>query len=596
MKTFASILMIALLAACSGGAQSTIPAANSTQSKSKAVPASILIKIPPASASSSTKRPAYISASTQSISGTISPASGCSGCSAAIAVATNLTPSSSGCSPSGGTTTCTITFSLNPGNYVATLTTYSGTLSSGAPTGYALSTDQAVGFTITAGKANTISMIMGGVPSGVDVTGSNGTNNSYVPAGGTAYFDGVSSSLTLAISATDAEGNAIIGPGAPTMTFTVTGGNGWTISSSTATTATVTAPANGTVNSDYLNVAFNGVAGACSVPHAGCTQLVELTFMPHLVVPANVNSGSGAYLFESPLSDVYIALNGMTVTSGLAQPDLLAFDSKGDVFVTDEVNNAVYEYPYPITSNTPLKTISLSYNPTAIAVDANNNLIVATTSTLQEYTASSNYATANSIGSGTDDGPSGLEGVTALVASPSGTLYAIIGGAAGAANAMTFSGTNYATTGPITFSSGLNNPIAAEMDKNGNIWVANNGTGTNGTVTEYTSGGSAVPSHTLPTGGAPDSLSIDSAGDVAVDTGTGGTGVLVYTAASSYGTPDTLTGVQSPLWMPDGQLAVLDNTGSGVILCTSYASDICSFTIVGPTGTTVMKYPPALWP
>lgn len=584
MKRLLSALLVTLLAACGGGAQSTLPAANSAQSQSKAVSASIVIKIPPASATSSSKRQAYVSASTQSISGTINPAAGCSGCSAAVSIAANLTPTSSGCANSGGTTTCTIPVTLKPGSYVASVSTYSGVLSGGVPSGNELSTDQTVAVTITANTANTISMVMGGIPNSFTSAGTSGTNNSYVNSiGGELYLDGASSSITVTITPQDASGNAIIGPGAPTMTFSVTGGNGFTLASSTANSATVTAPAKGTTGIDFLNITFaSGTTGACGASNAACSQQSQVEFMQR--VAGTANAASSGVAWESPMAYQGSFENVMTVTSGLTDPRYLAFDSKGHLFVGDQTTNKVFEYPYPIVSNTPTATITLGGNLTDIVIDSSDNLIVSETGDVLEYDAPT-YTTSHTVSG------SALIGVNALAVSSSGTLYAVFG-----TNSVTpYTGAHYATAG-TSFTSGLNNPQDAHIDASGNLWIANNGsTPTNGTVTEYSSTGALKT--TISTDTTPRSISVDSADDVAMDDGHE---VTIY-AAGAYGTAMPVASTASPLWALDGGL-VVQNSGTDIARCSSPTTSpscgdlLLDVVSVSSTAGTIFKYPMAVWP
>jgi hypothetical protein len=70
----------------------------------------------------------------------------------------NLTPTSNGCASTLASTQCTVAFSVLPGSYDATLTTYDG----GNATGNLLSAAQGIPFVIAAGVANSLSISLGG--------------------------------------------------------------------------------------------------------------------------------------------------------------------------------------------------------------------------------------------------------------------------------------------------------------------------------------------------------------------------------------------------------------------------------------------------
>src|SRR5208283_1497470 len=98
----------------------------------------------------------------------------------------------------------------------ATFATYDGLLNgSGLPTGNELSANQSVPLSIVAGRANHINVTLEGIPTTVAV----------VPAVGSTLGGDMSSGFTLAkcspppqpvnVLGVDADGNDIIGPGAP---------------------------------------------------------------------------------------------------------------------------------------------------------------------------------------------------------------------------------------------------------------------------------------------------------------------------------------------------------------------------------------------
>ena len=131
-------------------------------------------------------------------------------------------------------------FSLAPGHYTATFATYDGLLQSpgdrNSPgTGNVLSQGQSAGFDIVAGQANGINVALDGVATGV----------AFVPAANSSLFGNTATGFSatkcgtaspnselVSVFGTDADGNYIIGPGAPATT----------LESSDTTLMTVTPP------------------------------------------------------------------------------------------------------------------------------------------------------------------------------------------------------------------------------------------------------------------------------------------------------------------------------------------------------------------
>jgi len=157
------------LTACGGGGSRVNPLptpATSVVSKIRAN-ATLRIVVPStkqtAGASSSTRKPAYVSPATQSIAISFTPSAGGS----TQTDNEDLTPASNpDCSASlVSPEVCTVSLSLTPGSYIASFATYDGLLNaSGNPTGNVLSQNQDVAVTIVAGQSNNINVTLQGVP------------------------------------------------------------------------------------------------------------------------------------------------------------------------------------------------------------------------------------------------------------------------------------------------------------------------------------------------------------------------------------------------------------------------------------------------
>lgn len=188
----AAIVAAGLLAGfgCSGGGQQVAPIAPQPQQPQReSAPATLTLKVPvSATTSASAKRPAYVSAGTQSItfSGT------------GIATQTiSLAPIATTCPPSGGFYVCSLKFAAPVGNSTLTVKTFASTDGSGTP--LSLNT---IPISIVQDQTNAIPVTLNGVVSTLVLT----LSASTVTAG-------TAQAITASLGGKDAAGNAIVGPG-----------------------------------------------------------------------------------------------------------------------------------------------------------------------------------------------------------------------------------------------------------------------------------------------------------------------------------------------------------------------------------------------
>ena len=226
---FASVPLVALAAvvACGGGGgggQSNLPGA---AKQSQAV---FTVTVPSATGTSSTQRaPKFVSPNTQSITIALTSATAATTTAAAAGSTTaNLTPTSPNCTPAAGATplTCTIGLYAPAGNDTFTLTMYQGLNGSGN----VLST-ATVSAQISATQTTAVPVTLSGIIANVAVTVTNGNN--LIPGG-------FATTLPVIVTAKDASGAAIVGPGNYTTPITLT--NADTSGVTALSTTSVTAP------------------------------------------------------------------------------------------------------------------------------------------------------------------------------------------------------------------------------------------------------------------------------------------------------------------------------------------------------------------
>jgi virginiamycin B lyase len=129
----------------------------------------------------------------------------------------DLTPATN---PKCKANVCTLTFGIAPGRYTYSLATYDGLLGTGGdPTGHVLSARQNVPATVVKGRSNAIGVTLDGVPKAVVLSPASGSAiHGALPsyALSKCYFHTPGIEVQqMSVLATDADGNYIIGAGAP---------------------------------------------------------------------------------------------------------------------------------------------------------------------------------------------------------------------------------------------------------------------------------------------------------------------------------------------------------------------------------------------
>jgi DNA-binding beta-propeller fold protein YncE len=409
------------------------------------------------------RRPLYISPATQSITINVTEQGSTTSVSGYPQTA-NLTPTSSGCISTLASTQCTVSLALLPGDYDATFTTYDQQNAAGNQ----LSAAQNVPFSIIAGTTNTIALTIGGIPTAVRIIADSPTTIAGDPVNGFTLATGNSGYVT--VLGVDADGNYILGTGAPAVA----------LSSSDTSAYTVTASGSSAPNRFLLTDA---------APHAGAA-LLTASVTPTaqsgasaLTMLARVSSQPSVIYVEEATNNAvkgYSPFGTLQVNSGFANtssPSAAVFDPVNDfIYVTNGGNNAVTAY----TPNGTQQTLSGSFAnlslPEGIVYDPTNGYLYVANegnSTVTVYDANGAQQTL----SGTFPNLNGPHG---LVYDPVNGFIYVTNVAGGTVTAYDANGNQQTLSG--TFS-GLNQPDGIAFDTvTGWLYVANFG---NSTVTVY---------------------------------------------------------------------------------------------------------------
>lgn len=313
--------------------------------------------------------PRYLSPSTQYLTVTIYNSSNVK----VANVGQGLTAGSPGCTPAtSAPVSCTIQIALDAGSYSANLTTYD------AQGGNVLS--QAVGypFKIARGRANSIPIVLDGVPASVQV----------VPEADSIYLGGNQTSgfqlagvvpQTIDVFGVDAGGNVILGAGAPTVSLAsgsspivITPGgkthpNRFVVSRTSFSSSPVTLTATATIAA--------GSTAATASPTLQCVPLLYLYQSSTMYQ----RGGVGQYVpwSNASIGTLVTGLSGnASLNTSVQQNQLLALDASGNLYVLDAPNNQIVVYA-PGASE-PSRSITSGVSmPNAIALDSLGNLYVA---------------------------------------------------------------------------------------------------------------------------------------------------------------------------------------------------------------------------
>ena len=520
-----ALVVSAALAGCGGGGASLPPTASNAQTQAVTT-AQFRILIPPKSAQARLA-PKYVSASTQSVIIALTSVNGkayAGTASSPAAVSTSLTPSSPNCTSGPSGLTCTAPATAVAGNDVYSVTTYDGSanlLSEGTAT-----------LTVVAGQSNTGSLTLNGVMASITLAF---VSDQHVSGSQSAGFSIIGNQPhTFTVVPLDADGNTIVGPGAPTLA--VTSGSSDVVVASTETSGTYTAQVQ-----SYSATPVQLVV----TPSTGTTVDVNLTTVQEMWV-ANAG-GNNVTAYDASTG---AQVGDDTITAGVDAPFMIATGPNGDLWISNYSGNQIEE----VVPSTNVAVVSISGanseidEPFGIAFDSSGNLYLSNSGAggMERFDASSFAGmtgaqditpSLNSPGDASDpvqdavdssgnlwvadDGDatirvfnSGLNQVASLTGSqtfldgPTGVAFDAAGHLWVADEAaasidefdaadITSNGTNIQPLTRISGSNtGLHQPIGIAFDAAGNLWVANYETTTS--VMAYAAGSLATGGNLVP--------------------------------------------------------------------------------------------------
>ena len=543
------------IAACSGPATGVTPAANwqsqHASAHSRKLPVRFAVTIPKRRHH---RHGHFVSPSTKSITISVAPGGGGT---PILTQTANLTPSSSGCSVNAGSLQCTVSVALPAGSYLASVTTYDQTNAGGN----VLSRAQGVPFTVRLGKANSVGLTLNGVPHALAIASGATAVHGTQAAGFTFYGSSVQPLLAFA---TDADGNVIVGAGAPTFGGAVVQGSSWSVATSSSNPNQLLVTPPGANNSgSVLMVTASFSDDTCAQAGANCTATVSASNdMQTLFAASFTKNEVLAYALPNTTTPT-------TISNGVDEVQDLALDPYGNLFVANLTGTTEYAPPY---TGSPASISTGTDVPQQLRIGSNGNLFVTTRNTNQAYIFKPPYTSAaQQYSLGTNE-PTGL-----LVDSNNDLFVAIRYD-----NAIREYVPPYLLGPPAALISGggLGNPLQMAMDAAGDLFVL--GYNSNNEVLEYTPpfSSASTPAATIaiPTAAALEYVVVDSNGDLFVSEcnvscfgGLGADAVAEY-APPYTGPPVMITnGINYPMNMAfdgAGNLYVANNSGEDI---TEYA-------------------------
>ena len=536
MRLGFACIIAALLAGCGARGMQSLPAGNVNAASA---PLALRLVIPAPSAASS-KRPMYVSRSTQGLGISYGTHPATFPAITTPTIADDVSASSSLCTTNPDRSrTCNIAIPAPVGTDDFQVTAWDAVPASGSFTGANRLSGTTVTKTVNAGQANTLGFTLDGAVNSIGLF--------VTPSSLVAAPSGTSSTATLSVNATDIDNNIIIGSG----NYTDANGNPLTISigqsivapggpvRTTLSSNTVTSAAANTVTVTYPGGSTYGTTFTAtpSVSIAGTTGTATLS-----VFPLVTEFSSGITANSAP----YGIVNG---------PD-------SNLWFTEENNNtigritpggAVTEFSSGITAHATLLGIASGPDGNLWFTEVTGNKIGRITP--------SGAVTEFSIGIPANAQPYGI------AAGPDGNLW-FTERTANAIGRIT-------PGGAVTeFSSGITSgslPYGIAAGSDGNLWFTeetNNAIGRitpNGTVTEFSSGISANSDPGDITAGPDGNLWFTENGALRIGRITTGGTVTEFSSGNSSSASGIAAGPDGNLWFAEGANTIGRITPSGIV-------------------------------
>ena len=352
-------------------------------------------------------------------------------------------PNAGGCTPAPGGTSCQVSLSIPVGTYVGTI----GASNSGTPV--------AVAFTVAPSGQNVFGVATGGVPDSLAVVPASSLS-AQNPQGELDLYG--AGRHPVLVEALDANENVIVGRGQGT--FALIG---------RCSLALTVAQATALRRHSIFPLPLRQVQTQRSCAHRRRMPGQKPLLQPNAACSGTTRVGLRQILAvaNSSANDVTMYVNGAnlpltTVQSAISNPQALAFDSSGNLFVANLPGSVtVYAPPYGGVSTTIGNGIN---HPQALALDSRGNLFVANGSGSNTVTAYSPPYGGSPIATIS----SGIGDPVSVAVDQSSDLFVVNQ----ASNTVTIYQPPYISA-PTVISKGLNAPNSLALDQHGNLFVAN---------------------------------------------------------------------------------------------------------------------------
>jgi len=413
------------------------------------------------------RRPKYISSSTGQLAYTVD---------GTVETPIVLTTANPDCT--GSPVACTVPFQIAPGAH-----TFSFTLedSNGSP----LSGATNVSYTVVAGTANTLSITLGGIAASVSVQSQTANANRMTGSASNGFQIYGNASVQFAVVLEDADGNAIVGNGAPVPSVSPSAAAPFTLATPTSgsnvytLTSTYSATNPGTSSNTSITIVATPVPS--SGPTTALTETVQLQLYQPWIYVLNSGSGGSVTAYDEQGNQKTLS-PAFTVST----PQGIAVDNgtdtnAGNLYVTNVGTTSVKTYVPPSTATTVPGTFTGLASPGPIAFDSHNNQLylanlASSGQTMQAYNdggTAQSFSTATNIANATALAYDSVDNVIFLASGTGNKIY------------------EFTEAGALqtTWTTSLSNPSGLAYDPNwGWIFAANKGSNS---ITAYNASGAS---------------------------------------------------------------------------------------------------------